>query len=174
MIDLDVKTVVALVSAIVSVVAVYVNFRLWRAANRPIVTAEIRTHGDAGNIAIAYDLVVRNCGNRPATNIQLSALATAVESALTSAVSTVEKQRLLRCFSAKYQIPLLHQGDSVSNAFGATSSIPQENSLNYEAKIPVVITYQDVDGRRFQSSLTLVIRDTTNFADSGWSDETTV
>ena len=170
MIDLDGKAIVATVSAIIAVAAVYVNFRLWSSENRPIVTAEIRTHGDAGNVSIVYDLVVRNCGNRPAANVQLSALTSAVEGALTPQISSQERRQLLRCFEAAYQVPLLHQGDTVRNAFGSTSIEPDRNVLVYGAKIPIVITYQDVDGRNFQSMLTLVVRDTTNFADAGWGD----
>lgn len=168
--ELDGKTWLALVSAIVSIAAVFVNFRLWRSANRPVVTAEIKTHGEAGNIAILYDLVVHNCGNRPAVNIHLVALTNSVEKAFTSTISERERNQLLRCFSIEHQIPLLHQGQHVQNCFGSTSVIPNDNVLQCGATIPITIKYNDVDGRVFESAQTLVVKDTTNFAQSGWRE----
>jgi hypothetical protein len=41
-------------------------------SNRPIVTAEIATHG-AGNTATLFSLVIHNVGNRPACEIRLMA-----------------------------------------------------------------------------------------------------
>ncbi|MFC4523836.1 MULTISPECIES: hypothetical protein [Cupriavidus] len=56
----------------VSLLALAFTRRSWLETNRPIITAEIVKH-DGGNEAMAFNLVVHNVGNRPATDIRLSA-----------------------------------------------------------------------------------------------------
>ena len=162
--DIDWKSVIAGISAIVSIIALRVSWWLWRETNRPIITVEI--NADGGNEGIAYHLVVHNCGNRPAAKIRLSATSEAKDAALTPNASESAKEQLYSCFSAKYEIPLLRHGERIEGGFGTTSRVPVHNELVYGALIPVAVRYEDLVGNTYKTNITVVIRDTKAYNDS--------
>lgn len=166
----ELKIWVPVVSFLLSALALTFTRRTWFESNRPIVTAEIVTHG-AGNMAIAFDLVVHNTGNRPAVAIRLEACESDLNRALNNGAPTPLAAEIRRCFSDRAAIPLLHQGKSAQNGFGATSSLPSANALVINSEIPIRILYKDLNGRTFKSKQTLVVKDSTWFAGSGWSKE---
>lgn len=152
----------------VSLLAFIFTRRSWLESNRPIVTAEIATH-DGGSEAIAFNLVVYNVGNRPATNIQLQATPDAIQKLLDPNARDRFAQEVQRCFSEDGRIAVLHPGKSVKNGFGLTSSNKEKNVLNYGATTPIVIVYEDLSSRCYTSKLHLIVRDSAYFAGSGWS-----
>ena len=167
----EIKTGIAIFASITSVVALWVSWWLWRQTNCPIVTAEIKTSEVAGNVAICYDLVIYNCGTRPAVNVRLSAPLAAIDSILVPSAPDIFKREVHRCFSREYQIPLLHHGDRKRNGFGLTSAHSGDNALVYGATLPISVTYADLIGRKYESHMTLVVRDSKYFADSGWKTD---
>jgi hypothetical protein len=50
-----------------------------------------------------------------------------------------------------------------------TSDDPDNATWNFEAKIPVAISYSDLEGRKYKSELDLMIRDSDSFADGQWA-----
>jgi hypothetical protein len=143
--------------------------RAWLETNRPIVTAEIATH-DAGSEAIAFNLVVHNVGNRPATNIRLLASAEAIQSLVEPMARDRYRAEVERCFSQEGRIAVLHHGKSVKNGFGLTSSDKVKSALKYGASAEIEILYSDLNTRRFKSKLLLIVRDSAYFAGSGWAE----
>ena len=160
----DVKTIVAVVASITSFIALWVSWWLWTETNRPIVTVELEA--DGGNVAVVYHLVVHNCGNRPATNIRLTALDAAKNAALVPTASVRAREQLQRCFAVEHQIQLLRHGESTKNALGAISTIVADNELVHRASIPITVEYEDLQGRSYKTSLTIIIKDSKAFAGS--------
>ena len=64
------RTVFMGIATLVAVFSFFNTTRLWRKANRPILSAFVETHS-AGNVATMYNLLIINSGNRPAVNICL-------------------------------------------------------------------------------------------------------
>jgi hypothetical protein len=153
---------------LLSVLALIFTRRTWFESNRPIVTAEIVT-ASAGNVATAFNLVVHNTGNRPATNVCLRADESQLEAAISASANAVLKQEILRCFSEDGRIPLLHHQTTKTNGFGVCSTNEAENVLNYRSVISITITYRDLYGKRYKSKQDLVVKDSEYFAGSGWS-----
>jgi hypothetical protein len=170
------RTGVPLVALVVSVLALWFTRKLWVQSNRPIVTAMVRTHA-GGSESISYDLAVVNCGNRPAIAVRLTAQLDQVRQAMEpKALENPEFSGLLkaalRCFSEEAIIPLLLNGQTLTNAFGHTGAAGGEGPFwRVGATFPVSITYLDLEGRSFKSKVTVVIRDTDGFAGSIWSSE---
>lgn len=160
------QTYVAVASAAISVAALFVTWRLWRETNCPIVTAEIRTH-ESRETGRTYELVVHNCGNRPAMNIGLTALRQHKDAAIAPSAPSVFREEVYRCFAAEHKIPLLLPNQSTRNGFGITTN-DGDNALIYGAKIPIEIVYKDIHGRSYSWPWTLIVKDTDFFAGSGW------
>lgn len=154
---------------LVSLLAFFFTRQAWLETNRPIVTAEIATH-DAGSEAIAFNLVVHNVGNRPATDIRLVASPQAIQALVESSARDRYREEVQRCFSEEGRIAVLHQAKSVKNGFGITSSDKSKSTLKYGASAEIEITYKDLSTRRFKSKLRLIVRDSAYFAGSGWAE----
>ena len=153
---------------LVSAAALLFNQRAWLETNRPIVTAEIIPQ-DAGNTAITFNLVVHNVGNRPATEIRLTATSEAIRKLVQPDAPEVYRKGIERCFSDDGRIAILQPGKSKQNGFGLTSSDKAKNALVYGASAPIKIRYKDLNSRSYTSELTLIIKGS-YFAGSGWGN----
>lgn len=163
----DIKTIILVFAFVLSILSFLFTRRSWVESNRPIITAEIITHA-AGNEGIAYDILVHNTGNRPAANIQLKAEEKYINKLLASGCSESIKNDINNIFSPRVEISILHDGESVSNAFGHTSST-DSSSLNYGVKFPITITYRGLGRKKFKTKQKLIVKDSEYFAGSGWS-----
>lgn len=161
------KIWVPVISLVLSVVALLFTRRSWYETNRPIVTAEIVTNS-GGSMATAFDLAIHNTGNRPAVNIQLIASESDINQTLEASAPSHLVAEIHRCFSERAIIPLLQQGQSSRNGFGATSHLPNANALKMHSKLPICIKYLDITGKRYTTNQILIVKDTTWFAGSGW------
>jgi hypothetical protein len=121
------------------------------------------TH-EGGSEAIAFNLVVHNVGNRPATNIRLKATTEAIQQLLDSTARDSFKEEVQRCFSAEGRIAVLHPGKSVKSGFGLTSSNKENNVLNFGSSAPIEIFYEDLSSRTYTSRLHLIVKDSAYFA----------
>lgn len=154
---------------LVSLAAFQFTRRAWLESNRPIVTAEITTYS-AGSDGIAFNIVVFNKGNRPATDIRLSATPQALSALVSPEARDRYRDEIGRCFSDEGRIAVLASGKSVKNGFGLTHNDKARNVLRYGASAPIEIHYKDLNSRRYQSKLLLIVRDSRYFAGSGWAE----
>ncbi len=166
-IELEIQTWIALCATCISASALYFSMRSFRESNRPIITAEIKTHS-GGNTAIAYNLHVYNIGSRPASQIRLHAKDRQIRRLVSSNPPKKKHEEIFRCFSKNGLIPLLHPGCEVKNAFGATSIEPEQNTLNYHSTLPIKISYRDLNNRRYTSQILLIVKDSDSFAGTSW------
>ncbi len=122
----------------------------------------------AGNLAILYNLLVENTGNRPATDIQLQVDRDVLKSAMKPdcSLSTAE---ITNCFDPHYTIPVLGNGQSTLTAFGKTTD-KDDCMWIADSRFPITIKYSDLDERRYRSKVTLFIFDSTGFAGFHYAD----
>ena len=66
-------------------------------------------------------------------------------------------------------IPLLINGKEAFNSFGLTSPGSGDNVLKYNANLPIVITYSDLEHRKYKSQQVLVVRSSQGFAGGRWT-----
>ena len=151
---------------VVSLISLVITITLWRASNRPVVTACIRTH-KGGNVAIFYNLEVVNTGTRPAKNVRMSVKQDDLECAAVPASERrpdfdTELRLIERCFEERATISVLLNGESRTNAFGHTSV--EDPFWLPGATLPVTISYRGLEGQSYRTSLLLRIDDTASFA----------
>lgn len=165
------RTVFMGISTVVTVFTFFNTINLWKKGNRPIVSAFVETES-SGNVAIMYNLLVINTGNRPALNVYLHLNLEDFKKCLAQGIDIDNPavQAILRCFSIEEAIPLLIDGEKKFNYFGLTSDKPQQTIWVYGSSLPIEINYQDLDGNKYISRLTLLIKDSKTFAGSEWSD----
>ena len=145
----------------VSVLSLVFSRRSWLETYRPIITARVSTAA-GGNIAVLYNLVVENTGNRPAINIRLNVDPKILRAALKPSC-TVPTTPITNCFDPDYTILVLANGRSTSTGFGKTSN-DSECMWIVDSRLPVMITYGDLEGREYRSKITLRVRDDGGFA----------
>lgn len=162
---MELSMAIALIAVFVSLLSYMFTKHSWHETYRPIVTARIETHA-SGNIATVFDIVVYNIGNRPATDIRLYADQKVLEKAFEENTSETMKSEIKACFSSEGIIPLLHPGNSTSNGFGIAGN--DESTLKYGSRIPITIEYKDLNRWKIKTKQTLLFRDSTFFAGSGW------
>lgn len=169
--DETLRTVFMGISTLVTVFTFFNTTRLWKKGNRPIVSAFVETES-SGNVAIMYNLLLINSGNRPALNVYLHLK-------LENFKKCIDQNRdlddpgvkaILRCFSIEETIPLIIDGEKKYNYFGLTSNKSEQNIWVYGSFLPIEINYQDLEGNKYISKLTLVIKDSKTFAGTEWSD----
>lgn len=127
----------------------------------------IETH-TGGNESIAFNLVISNTGNRPATNVRLYSTTPDHEKCKATWVQNFRGaqttySKIMHSFSEMGEIPLLIIGRSITNSFGYTRNDDQTFWL-YNKSFTVNITYFDLEGRRYNSSQILRIKDSSYFA----------
>ena len=150
----------------VSAIASWFAIHSWREATRPVVVAAVRTNV-GGNVSITYDVVVSNTGTRPAVDVVLQPDMPALDAAF-GAGAAHQRPIIMRCFDESHRIPLLVNGESLTNSFGLTTGDDTTSVWKYGSRIPVAIIYKDLEGRVYKSSVTLAIRDSSGFAGGSW------
>jgi hypothetical protein len=122
-------------------------------------------------MAATFNLIVANSGNRPATQIRLTALPSDIESLLNEKSTENRKQSIKQCFSEAAIIPLLRNGEELETAFGAfTDSTANEAWLNYDKTINITVNYADLEGHNYKSHLPLRVYARRGFGGSVWTD----
>lgn len=166
----DLKTAISVGAFVISLVSLYFTKVNWRQSNRPIVTAFITEHS-SGNMGATFDLVVANTGTRPAVRIRMHASQSEIESLLEHNVQGKRFETIESNFLKKSEIPLLRNGEELTTSFGAfargASNTPW---LRYGSEAEIVITYRDLDGRKFASRQPLKVYARRGFGGGVWSD----
>jgi hypothetical protein len=160
---LDLKTVVSLASATLSATSLYFTRHFWLASNRPIISASI-VSDEIGNVVTTYKLVIYNTGNRPATSIKLYADKEVIDKIIDPNADPALTDDIYKCFSNKPIIPLLINGKETSNSFGITSTRSKDNVLRYNSELPILISYSDLENRKYNSKQVLVVKISQGFA----------
>lgn len=164
----EIRTGISMLAIIISIISLKLSRRSWLQSNRPIVTAFVQEHS-SGNKAAAFDLVVSNTGNRPATQIKISAGEEDIYSLVDEKASKELKDRIKNCFSKDSEIPVLRNGEDLKTSFGAYSpNEPGKEWLNYGKAIPIEITYNDLEGRFYRSQMPLKIFAREGFGGGVW------
>lgn len=152
---------------VVALVSIWLTRRTWLQTYRPIVSAYIETHGGVEG-PIKYDIVVVNSGNRPAKEIRLKADEKMVMSCFGGAQPEGVISSIFNCFKPEGQISLLVNGASTKSSFGYTTGNEGTSVWKYDCKIPIVIFYKGLTGRKFKAKLDIMIRDTQTFSGGSW------
>ena len=170
--DETLRTVFMGIAALVAVFSFFNTTRLWRKTNRPIVSAFVKTES-AGNVATMYSLLIINSGSRPAVNIRLNLKIDMGEfkELITQELDNPNVEAILKCFDDEGEIPLLINQEATSNYFGITSIRPEDNIWNYGSSFPVEIIYRDLEGKKYTSRLSLVIKYSKAFAGMEWVEK---
>lgn len=165
------RTVFMGISSLVTALICFNTTRLWKKGNRPIVSAFVENES-RGNVAIMYNLVVINTGNRPALNVSLHLKLEDFKKCISQDMDMDKPvvKAILKCFSIEEAIPLIINGEKKFNCFGLTSNKPEQSIWVYGSLLPIKISYQDLEGNKYISRLTLVIKDSKTFAGTEWAD----
>jgi hypothetical protein len=153
----------------ISALSLYLSSRLWNESNRPFITVRVEAHSD-GNIRTPLNLIVENTGSRPALNVHLSVNSELLNGVLAATVPPTERSAIEACFDRKFALPVLANGASRSNAFGAISSVDPQIWKN-NSRLPIMVTYTDLDRRCFQSDQEILIAVNLGFAQTWWKSD---
>lgn len=158
---------IAAAALVVSLISFYFSIKSWRESNRPLITARVSSLGTGGNMAIPLSILVENTGNRPAKNIKLTVDDSILESFLIGDESSNLKEQIKRCFSSEGIIPVLANGNSVSNSFGLLSD-SKDCTWKARPRFEISISYEDLDGRKFGHKNPLFVGEDRGFASGFW------
>lgn len=159
---------VALMAVSVSAFSFYFSVQSWRGSNRPFITVRVTSFGLGGNIATPLSLLVENTGTRPAKNVRLKVEDKKLEDIMLPSRTTEDFEAIKLCFSERGVIPVLANGNAVSNNFGLLKG-PSEGTWTPNARIEITVSFEDLDGRRFTHSNPLLLADDRGFAGSFWN-----
>lgn len=184
---MDIKLLFSATAILISSLSLYLSRKSWSDTYRPIVTVRVATQ-TSGNIAVTLNLVVENFGNRPALNIKLSVDSNKLESALLKDKDNSDRKSIELCFADETIIPMLANGQSISNSFGClnipyeTSSLAakyndsqygQQSDWKLDTRLDITIKYEDLDGKSYKDKMPILIASDQCFAGSFWSEPIT-
>lgn len=168
----DLKTFASIGAIIISTISLYFTKTNWLQSNRPIVTAFITEHS-SGDAAATFNLVIANSGTRPAVRVRLHASQAEIASLLEPTVQNGKIEMIKSIFLKESEVPLLRNGEELTTSFGAFTKNADEGPwLRYGAEAEISITYQDIDGRNFESRLPLKVYAREGFGGGVWVDKT--
>ena len=167
--DIGLPTWISLAALAASVISLYFARRFWLQSNRPIVTAFVDEHS-SGNMATAFNLVLSNTGTRPAVNVQLHAEPAMITRLFGDGVTDVMAEEIRSCFSSRSRVALLRNGEELTTAFGPYGREKSSQQINYGAEIPILITYQDLDRRRYKAHMPLKVFARHGFGGAIWGE----
>jgi hypothetical protein len=162
--------IIAALAFAISAISLYFSRRSWRETYRPIIAARVATFS-AGNVACCYNLLIENCGNRPAQNIQLRLTSQDDFRAALNPKARETPEGVLACFSEKAHIPVLANGASISAYFGSTATNEKDATWIPDSSFSVKVTYEGFDGVKYSSVLPLRISVGPSFTGWSWGNE---
>ena len=166
----DFKTLLTGAALAVSLVSLYFTRVNWLQSNRPVVSAFITEH-HAGNMAATFNLSLANTGNRPATCVRLHASQAEIAGLLEPNARPDKFKMIESNFLPGSEVPLLRNGEELTTSFGAFTNEPNEGPwLNYGASTSISITYEDLEGRKYESRQPLKIYARDGFGGGVWAD----
>lgn len=167
--QIDLPLAISTGALFASLVSLYLTRRFWLQSNRPIVTAFVDEH-TAGNMVSAFNLVISNTGSRPAVDIRLHADADKISMLHGEGATEQMIEEVRRCFAEESTVALLRNGEDLSTAFGSFGVEKSSRQLNYGVQIPIVTTYKDLEGRKYESHMSLKVFVRNGFAGAVWGN----
>lgn len=163
--------IVSAFSLLFSVLALYISRKSWQQSNRPIVTARVTSAASGGEKGTPLNIIVENTGNRPAVNIRLSVSSDLLKTHLANNEVTEQSydRQITKIFSDRGVIPVLGNGKNITNSFGFLSGGNEDSAWKDEARIEINISYEDLDGRKFNHKIPLFIAGDEGFASTSWN-----
>nr|MBC8361625.1 nucleotide-binding protein [Candidatus Desulfatibia profunda] len=141
----------------------------YQKANRPFVTAKVTTHAE-GNTASALNITVHNSGTSPAKDIRLNVKDAELKAAFSNESSDPLKKSIINCFSEKGMIPVLENGQSVTNSFGMFHINQKQSTWKNDFILNIEISYLDLDGNEYNHKIPLKLASDIGFAGSRWGE----
>jgi len=142
----------------------------WRRSNRPIVSAYICDAKEvrADSKVDLFNLVLINSGPIPASNIRLQVKESDLKKIFSDVITEQEKEIVKVCFDEESNVALLLNGEKAETYFGRSEHIGNGKcrGLEYDAWLPVKITYYDLNKRKYKTKIKLKIRDSYGFGGS--------
>ena len=138
--------------------------------NRPFITAKVTTRAE-GNIASALDITVHNSGTSPAKNIKLSVNDSELKAAFSNETCDPLKNSIINCFSVKGMIPVLENGQFVTNSFGLFYRDPKKSTWKNDIILNIDISCLDLDGNEYNHKIPLKLASDIGFAASQWGKD---
>lgn len=169
-VKINFHVLVSIITLIVSIVSLYFTRRSYSESNRPMITVKVSVDSNSGNLLTLFNLIVENTGNRPAKNIKLSVDKEKLDLAFDSPKKN-DRKVIEACFGENTIISVLANGKSTESVFGSIScsqsSDPnvrafQPTTLSVwkkEARFEVKVKYQDLDGRKYEDCMPVLIAD---------------
>lgn len=170
----DIKTAISAFAAgvsafgaLIAVGSILLSRKNWLESNRPIVTAYVDEDSSGEGITI-FNLFIKNTGTRPATGVQLEASQYAISQLLEVEANPRKRESIEAVFLRESKVSVLHQNESLVTSFGLSTTNPSEKWLRYDSEIQVSITYQDLEGRKYISSVPIKLRSRAGFGGGLW------
>ncbi len=160
--------VISSAALFVSAVSFYFARKSWFEANRPIVTARVRPITDHD---FALDLVLRNTGNRPAKDVELSPLNSRdFERKIIADGDDTKREYVKSCFQSA--IPIIENGTEISANFGSLSTNLVDRTWKDDpCEIEIEINYRDLDERTFQHRQRIRMTSINSFGKGVWIEQ---
>lgn len=163
---MTISIIISIVSLIIAVASMSINYWLWRKINRPVVTARISSK-ETNSPAI--NLLIENTGNMPAKNIKIISNRKDVLSCLNGEKIPNDVNEVL--FKDTI-IPVLANGKVATTgfwAFGAKEFKENSDRWRSGAVLPIIIEYYNFEGRKFIEKSELRFAPDNAFAFYSWS-----
>lgn len=160
-------SVSAAIATIISLFSILLQELRWRRSNRPIVSAYIcdaEKGREIGKVD-SFNLVLVNSGAMPAINVCLRAKESDLNKIFSGDTEESEKQVVKICFDEESSVSLLLNGEKVETYFGTSEHIGNGKcrGLEYDAWLPIKITYYDLNKHKYDTEIKLKIRDSYGF-----------
>ena len=165
----DLKTVLSVAAFTVSLISLYFTRINWLQSNRPVVSVFVIEHA-SGNMAATFNLNIANTGTRPAVKVRMHASHAEIARLVESNADPKRIEMIESNFLSASEIPLLRNGEQLTTSFGAFTNDTNEGPwLNYGASADISITYEDLDGRSYESRQPLKIYARDGFGGGVWT-----
>ena len=166
------STAISFCALFISALALLSSWGIWRRTHRPIVTVSVETVS-ASSEGTALKLVVRNIGNRPAKDVQLTVDADTLNPMLVKDATDPLTVGVRRCFTPESTIPLLLPTVSIECSFGFLARGKPQSTWREQTNLPIRFCYRDLEtNQMFRRNVNLRIADNTSFTGSMWGKTT--
>jgi len=166
--EINPQYVISFSALIISFSSFAFAIKSWHQSNRPIVVAYIHEELMGVNGG-AFSLVLSNTGNRPATNVQISAKADDINKVFEKEIADNQREIVKNIFSSQSKVALIKNGTEIKTAFGHFEKKGDKFSgIKYDSWLPITIKYEDLNSRYYVSKLSLRIRSLEGFGGGIW------
>lgn len=166
--EINPQYLISFSALLISVSSFAFAIKSWHQSNRPIVVAYIHEEL-VGTNGGAFSLVLSNTGNRPATNIEITAKADDIYEIFEVEIGNNQKEIVKNIFSSQSKVALIKNGTEIKTAFGHFEKKGDMfTGIKYDSWLPITINYNDLNSKSYTSKLSLRIRGLDGFGGGIW------